>query len=259
MKRIIQLVLIIALLSAVNIAFTEGIKPEITSVTWSDEHDGVLITFQKNGIEGDYIIGCHMGAPNDLWNGASGNSIHDSEETVVYCWDSGNLIPGETSSFWISVNSSDNNVIDSDEVGITIPLANVISPIKILEYSVPDISAQKLRAMQEQLQESYFQYQDELDKYLSIRDGAYEQAVFASFRTTDIVKVLIVAPDGAKACFWAGNMPFEEQTEGYYDFARNLADLFVFSFPVEVGSYEVRVFDWDRKCLIDSYSFNVCE
>ena len=259
MRKTASLLLIILLMSITLLAPAEDLRPEITAASWSDEQDGVLITFRKNGIEGDYKVACRLGAKDEPWSSGGANGISDSGDTVEYFWKTGNLVPGETSSFWIDVVTPDGTTVVSDEAEVTVPLANAVSPIKILEFSVPDLSASKLKKMREDLLTILLQYPDEPERYLSVCNDYYDEAVSAVFRSTGIVQVLVTEPDGAKACFWAGNYPSETGTDNYHNFAYNLADRFVMSFPVKQGNYTVSFYDWDLKCLIDTYSFNVVD
>ena len=171
-------------MSITLLAPAEDLRPEITAASWSDEQDGVLITFRKNGIEGDYKVACRLGAKDEPWSSGGANGISDSGDTVEYFWKTGNLVPGETSSFWIDVVTPDGTTVVSDEAEVTVPLANAVSPIKILEFSVPDLSASKLKKMREDLLTILLQYPDEPERYLSVCNDYYDEAVSAVFRST---------------------------------------------------------------------------
>lgn len=253
------LVLVLAALTALLPlqARAENPAPEILSAEWSDGQGGILVTFRKNGAEGEYALRSRHGGVTDPWHGAIGLiGVEAADEVNEYLCRNANLVPGETYSFQIIVTAPDGQETASEEKEAAVPITDGPSPIGVFECSVPDLSREKLVAMREAL----IGYILDWDPYTFTErfEEIWPETVSASFRTTDITKVLVTTPHGDVMIFDAGKSPLSGD-DNYYDFARRLAEEFVGTWPIDAGRYEVRVYDRERLCLLGMYHFNVTE
>ena len=233
----------------------ENMRPEILSLTWDEEQDGVLITFRKNGIDGSCRIIGRFGSVDEPMHGGGANEVDLPGEVVEFCWRTSDLVPGETYSFAISMLTPDRQEICSEEKDCTIPIFEVQSPIEINECVIPDLSFSKLKEMQDRL--IGYVLEGDFQSYMAVCNDLYDSAVTASLKTSGIVRVLLTAPGGQMTVFDAGNSPYFEVQDDYYDFAHNLAEEFVSPLWIERGRYTLRFYDWERKCLIGTCEFNV--
>ena len=260
MRIRIILILIALLMALAMIPFSAcagEARPEITSIQWSEEKDGVVLAIRKNGIEGNYSIICRYGSVDDPWHGAGGDTLDASDETFEYCWNYAGLIPGETYSFQVTVATPDSETVFSEEKEVKIPISDAESQVKILRCSVPDLSAGKLQAMQEKLLKIYFD--EGMEAYDAACNDEYALAVSAEFEAEGMATVQVIAPGGDQKTFTAGTFPLDDHQSDIDDFAWNLATGFVFTLPIEQGEYTVRLYDWEQKCFISSFCFNVNE
>ena len=254
MKKLVVLA-IAALLAVLPLcAQAEGGGPEILSAVWSDADDGIRVTFRTNGLEGMWMLSSFFGAADEPFHGGSGRPLTPEEaaagECVVY---SAVLVPGETFHFRVSVTTPDGQEYTSGPAEAAVPLTGAESPITVSACAVPDLDKAALLAMQEELLGLLID--GDFEQYAALcREKYYDKIVTADFEVSDIVWVLVISPGGDMDVFCAGPDPFGGTL---YSFSHSLTDLFVSPFTAGEGQYTVRLYDWERKCLIGTYTFNV--
>lgn len=231
------------------------IRPEILSIKWSEEDEGVIIRYKKNGVSGTYW--CWLGYGNK--NNATPSGGYDIEEDtgaeiVEYCEHSLDFIPGETLTFWIRAIQG-NDYIDSDPQDLYIPITNKKSPITVTACYVDDLDASVLEKLYEEVAVVY--YNEGYDAYKAIATPYYKAAVNTNFVTSGAVTVLITSPSGTKHAIRAyGDTSVKEGD--YLDFRDSLASSFAFhSLPIEKGKYTLQLYDTDERCLLGTWYFNV--
>ena len=232
------------------------IKPEILSIKWSEEDDGAIIKYRKNGVSGSYW--CWIGyGTKDKATKSGGYDIKEDtwKEIVEFCRQSLDFIPGETITFWIRVKQADNEYIESEPQDLYIPISNKKSPITVDACYVADLDASVLEKLYDQVAVVY--YDEGYDAYKAIATPYYKAAVNTNFVTSNAVTILITSPSGKKHAIRAYGDPSVEEGS-YLDFRDSLASSFAFHrIPIEKGKYSLRLYDTTEKCLIGTWYFNV--
>ena len=231
------------------------IRPEILSIKWSEEDQGVIIKYKKNGVSGAYWRWLGYGNKNNA-TPSGGNDIEEDTgaEIVEYCEHSLDFIPGETITFWIRAVQG-NDYIESDPQDLYIPISNKKSPITVTACYVADLDASVLEKLYDEVAVVY--YNEGYDAYKAIATPYYKEAVNTNFVTSNAVTVLITSPSGTKHAIRAyGDTSVKEGD--YLDFRDGLASSFAFhSLPIEKGEYTLQLYDTNERCLLGTWYFNV--
>lgn len=256
MKKLFALILVLMAAALPLCVRAESPEPETLSAVWSEEQDGFLITFRRNGAEGELGLVIIYGEADDPRYGGSYQYIGETAgDPAEYLVNSSGLIPGETYTFLVCATPPDQQDFLLAGISAAVPVTGAQSPIRIDECSIPDLSLSALEQMRQELM-GYMSGND-MESFAAAWDGHYKNSVAASFRSSDQVRVLLIAPDGNRSSFIAGDDPRYSIHDDYYDLGVQLAMNFVSPITIMSGQYTLRMYDWERKCLIGTWYFNV--